>query len=145
MSEIDHPNQTSNESWIEFFRRTKRFSDLILLSWHLVEFDTDQLVARQYGLFYIDEKAVVILKELTFDKRLTILRKSKAISDEDYAVVHSFQQYRNRLFHGRDPFYYTMSDAEKEPIIDNAVEAVKILQAIGFGTRYSNSTKESEK
>jgi hypothetical protein len=28
-----------------------------------------------------------------------------------------------------------MNDAEKEPIIENAVEAVKILQAIGFGTR----------
>jgi hypothetical protein len=50
MSQREQP--IKNESWMEFFWRTKRFSDFILLAWHLIEFDTNQLVARQYGLHY---------------------------------------------------------------------------------------------
>jgi hypothetical protein len=129
-------NPETNESWMEFFHRTNRFSDLVLLAWHLVEFDIDQLVARQFGLFYTDEKAVLILKELTFAKKLSILRKLKAINTEVYSVVKEFQQYRNRLFHGKEPFYFLMTDAEKESVVKNSIAAVEILQAIGFGTRY---------
>jgi hypothetical protein len=67
MINTDRPDAESKESWIEFFRRTKRFSDLILLAWSLIEFYTNQLVARQYGLHYIDDKAIAILDELTFN------------------------------------------------------------------------------
>jgi hypothetical protein len=43
------------------------------------------------------------------------------------------------LFHGDEEasFYFLMPDAEKEPIIENAVNAVKILEAAGFGTLHS--------
>lgn len=104
----------------------------------MVEFDTNQLVARQYGLYYIDEKAIAILEQLTLNQKLSILRKLNVISKEDYEVIQQFQHYRNKLFHGDEgaSFYFIMTDAEKEPIIENAVDAVKILQAIGFGTRY---------
>lgn len=138
MMNIDRPDTASNESWMEFFRRTKRFSDMILLAWGLVEFDTNQLVARQYGLYYVDEKAIAILEQLTFNQKLSILRKLNVISKEDCEVIQQFQHYRNKLFHGDEEasFYFIMTDAEKEPIIENAVDAVKILQAIGFGTRY---------
>jgi hypothetical protein len=134
MTSTDDPDTASNESWMEFFRRTKRFSDLILLAWGLVEFDTNQLVARQYGLFYTDEKAIAILEQLTFNQKLSILRKLNVISKEDYDVIQQFQRYRNKLFHGEEEasFYFIMTDAEKEPIIENVVEAVKILQALGF-------------
>ena len=139
MINTDRPDTASNESWIEFFERTKRFSDLILLAWGLVEFDTNQLVALRYRLCYTDEKAIAILEQLTFNQKLSILRKLNVISKEDYDVIQQFQHYRkNKLFHGDEEasFYFIMTDAEKEPIIENAVEAVKILQAVGFGSRY---------
>ena len=138
MINADRPDTASNESWMEFFRRTKRFSDLILLAWGLVEFDTDQIFARQYGLYYTDEKAIAVLEQLAFNQKLSILRKLNVISKEDYGVIQQFQLYRNKLFHGDEEasFYFIMTDAEKEPIIENAVEAVKILQAVGFGERY---------
>jgi hypothetical protein len=143
MMSTEHPDVASNESWIGFFRRTKRFSDLILLAWGVVEFDTNEIVSQQYGLHYTDEKADPLLRELTFDKKLNILRKLNVISKEDYKVVLRFQNYRNKLFHGDEEAwaFFLMSDAEKEPIIENAVQVLDILQSIGFGTRYPKKVK----
>ncbi len=85
-----------------------------------------------------------MLKELTFEKKLSILRKLNAISKKDCAIVQKFQHYRNKLFHGEEPFYFLMSDDEKAAIAREAIDAINILQQIGFGTRYRMRGQEHE-
>lgn len=76
----DHPNP--KESWIGYFRRKRRFSDLILLAWSEIEFNIDQIVAREFGLFYRDKKARILL-EMNFGKKLEFLKENGVITKDE--------------------------------------------------------------
>ena len=135
----DHPE--SNEAWLQYFRRKRRFSDLILLAWSEIEFHIDQIVAKQFGLFYEDKKAQILL-ELNFQKKLDFLKKNGVITKDEYDTFQKFQKYRNKLFHGKEqPFFILLSDEARDEIMDNAVEAAQLALAIGLGD--STSRKES--
>lgn len=127
----DHPEP--NEAWLQYFRRKRRFSDLILLAWSIVEFDIDQIVADQFGLFYTDKKAQILL-ELNFQKKLVFLKKNGLITKDEYNTFKKFQEYRNKLFHGEEqPFFFILSDEAKDEIMDNAVKAAQLALDIGLG------------
>ena len=140
----DHPEP--NEAWLQYFRRKRRFSDLILLAWSIIEFDIDQIVANQFGLFYTDKKAQILL-ELNFQKKLDFLKKNGVITKDEYDTFKNFQKNRNNLFHGghllgkEQPFFFTLSDEVKDEIMDNAVKAAQLALNIGF--RDSTSRKVS--
>ena len=127
----DHPEP--NEAWLQYFRRKRRFSDLILLAWSIIEFDIDQIVADQFGLFYTDKKAQILL-ELNFQKKLDFLKKNGVITKGEYNTFKEFKKYRNKLFHGDEqPFFFILSDEAKDEIMDNAVKAAQLALAIGLG------------
>lgn len=110
------------------FRRTRRFSDLILLAWSEVEFNIDQLVARQYGLFadfaHFDKKTRFLL-DTSFQRKLEFLRDCQVINNEEVSVIKEFQEFRNRLFHGKEPFFM-LAIEDEDKIMDNAVAAARI-------------------
>jgi hypothetical protein len=127
----DYPEP--NESWLTYFRRKRRFSDLILLSWSEIEFNIDQIVAREFGLFYEDKKAQILL-EMSFQKKLVFLKENKVITTDEYKIFKKFQEYRNRLFHGKEhPFFLILNDEAKDEIMDNAVKAAQLSLDIGLG------------
>ncbi len=119
----DHP--LPNESWLEYFRRTGRFSDLILLAWSQIEFNIDQLLVRQFGLFVQDKKAKILL-DLSFQRKIDFLRENEILTKDEYSVVKEFQEYRNRLFHGKEWFHFGLSKEEQDKIIDNAIRAAQL-------------------
>jgi len=120
----DHP--APNESWLEFFKRTGRFSDLILTAWSNIEFNIDQLVARQYGLFVDNDRKSKFLLDTSFHRKLEFLKDCQVFTGEEYAVIKDFQNYRNRLFHGKEWSYMVLSKDEEEAIMDNAMKAARI-------------------
>lgn len=121
----DHPR--SNESWLEFFRRTRRFSDLILSAWSQIEFNIDQLVARQYDLlrYLPNDKRIRFILDNSFQRKLELLKDRHVITNKEASVIKKFQEYRNRLFHGKESFFMLPSEEEDE-IMDNAIEAARI-------------------
>lgn len=136
----DYPEP--NEGWLQCFRRKRQFSDLILLAWSEIEFHIDQIIAKEFGLVYTDEKAQILL-EMNFQKKLEFLKKNKVITKEEYDTIKMFQEYRNKLFHGKKPFFFLLSDEEKEKIMDNAVEAAQLALDIGLGC-HGKRPKESK-
>jgi hypothetical protein len=122
-----------NEAWLQYLRRTGKFCCLILLAWGEIEFHIDQIVAKEFGLYYDDKKARILL-ELPFGKKLEFLKKQGVICNEEYEVINKFQQKRNKLFHGReDPFFLTLGDKERNALMNNAVEAAQLALDIGLG------------
>lgn len=131
MTEVkDQP--APGESWMEYFRRKKRFADLILLAWSNIEFNVNQIVAGELGFFFRDEKAASLNKMLTFDQKLRFLRENAVISKKEYSVINSFQKYRNQLFHGKDWHYFIRNQDELDKLMDSAMEAAKVVQRVMF-------------
>ena len=126
------------ESWVSYFRRTRKFSDLMLMVWSLMEFNIDQIVTRQFGLFYEDKKARILL-DMNFSKKLDFLKENKTITNNEFKILNDFKKYRNELFHGKKPHYFILSDAEKDKIMDNAVKVANLLQKILFRKNVNDS------
>lgn len=126
----DHPEP--NEGWLQYFRRKRQFSDCILFAWSEIEFNLDQIVARQFGLFIDDTKAKILLRDLTIQKKLDFLKEIYVITKDEYNIIKKFQEYRNKLFHGKQPFFFNLSDKEKDEVMDNAVNAAELTLVIGF-------------
>lgn len=127
----DYPEP--NEAWLQYFRRKMQFSDLILLSWKKIEINFDQIVAKKLGLFYEDKEAQKLLKK-NFQWKLDFLKKNSVVTKEEYDIFKKFQEYRNKLFHGKEePFFFILNDEAKDKIMDNAVKAAQLSLAIGLG------------
>jgi hypothetical protein len=124
-------NPEPNEGWLQYFQRKRKFSDCILLAWSEIEFDIDQVVARQFGLFIEDKKAKILL-EMNFQRKIVFLKENGVITREEFNIIKKFQEYRNELFHGKQPFFFNLSDKEKDEIMDNAVKAAQLALDIGF-------------
>ena len=123
-------NPEPNEGWLQYFRRKRKFSDCILLAWSEIEFHIDQEVAKEFGLVYYDKKAQILL-EMNFQKKLVFLKENGAITKEEFDIIKKFQEYRNKLFHGKQHFF-NLDDKEKDEIMDNAVKAAQLALDIGF-------------
>jgi len=54
------------------------------------------------------------------------------ITNSERKTIKKFQEYRNELFHGVHPFFFNLSDKEKDEIMDNAVNAAELTRDIGF-------------
>ncbi len=122
----------SGEAWLQYFRRKRQFCCLILLAWSEVEFHINQIVVRESGLSYDDKKAEAVLGK-RFEKKLDILKKKGVIFKDESDAIEKFQHYRNNLFHGKEPFFATLNDEEKDALMDNAIEAAQLALDIGLG------------
>jgi len=115
------------ESWIEFFRKKGQFGDAILIAWVTCEFFMNQVFTRQFGLFSNEPHAQILVK-MHFSRKLEYLRKFEIISNEEFKIVKSFSEFRNKLFHGENPEYPNWPDSKKEKFIDEAITATNIIR-----------------
>lgn len=121
----------ANESWVEYFRRTRKFADLMLMVWSLVEDNVDQIFTSQFGLFFEDKKARILL-DINFSKKLDFLKENGVITSDEFEILSNFKKYRNELFHGEHPHYFILSESEKDKIMDNAVRVSRLLTTLLF-------------
>jgi hypothetical protein len=128
------------EAWLQYLRRTRQFCCLVLLAWSEVEFHIDQIIAKEFGLYYDDKKAKIIL-ELPFGKKLEFLKKQRVIYQEEYFILKAFQESRNKLFHGKGPLFVILSEMEKDALMDSAVEAAHIALDVGLGCHGKRSNE----
>jgi len=126
-----------NEPLLHFLRRTRQFDRLLLCAWSELEFNTDQAVTGQFGIGYLDEKAE-LLTDWSFRRKLDFLRKLKALTHKEYSKVKAFQEWRNKIFH-RDglEILYTMTEAEKDELMNQAVDAAQISFNVAFRTAHA--------
>ncbi len=117
------------ESWIEFFRKKGQFGDAILIAWVTCEFFMNQLFTRQFGLFSNEPEAQILVK-MHFSQKLEYLRKFEIISKEEFKIVRSFSEFRNKLFHGKNPEYPNWPNSKKEKFIDEAIKATHIISDV---------------
>jgi hypothetical protein len=130
----DYPEP--GEAWLQYLRRTRQFCCLILLAWSEVEFHIEQMTVREFGLFHDDfreDGRAKILLEMPFGKKLDFLKKQGVVYKDEYDSIKKFQECRNKLFHGKEPFFVTLSEKKKDEIMDNAVEAAQLALDIGLG------------
>lgn len=120
------------KSWllVEYLRKegNRNFHRLILEAWCGVELEVDHLVTRQFGLKcdYHDKK-VEFLVNSTFEQKLQFLKKVKAVSTEEFKLIHAFQERRNTFFHALGPAKRaTLSKEERLHIMDEAVAVTKL-------------------
>ena len=66
-------------------------------------------------------------------RSLDILKKKGVIFKDESDAIEKFQHYRNNLFHGKEPFFATLNDEEKDALMDNAIEAAQLALDIGLG------------
>ena len=139
-----------NESGLRFLRRKRRFHELLIDSWSIVEYSIDQLLTRQYGLYNeYSEPKVQTLTNLSFERKLQSLKKMGVLSPEEYQTIHSFKESRNEFFHKLGgPILFAMSDDEKDRTMDKAVEVAEltaILVSSRFDQPYVPKSKEKTK
>jgi len=118
----DYPKP--GESWMGFFYRKKKVAELILLAWAIAEFDINQLVSRQYGLFYTDKKSK-FLSDMTFNKKLEFLKTQNALTKSQYEKIKKFQQMRNIIYHGKNHFWFIKSEKDQEEMMKVARDAAQ--------------------
>lgn len=123
------------ESWLTFFKKEGRFADAILIAWVTSEFWMNQLFCKQFGK-YMDYPDAKILTDISFSRKLEYLKKNKVITLEEFKTIRKFVEFRNGLFHGKNPEYTVWSDSKKNKIIDDAIKATYILRdALSSGSK----------
>lgn len=122
------------EGWLEFFYRKNKIAEVILLGWSITEFDLNQLVTKQFKLFYDDKKAK-ILTDMTFNKKLEFLKEQKVLNPSQYKRVKEFQEMRNKLYHGKHKFWFTQPLAEQQKMMQIAKAGSNALREVMFGKK----------
>ena len=70
------------------------------------------------------------LLEFGIDKQLSLFRKMNVISIKDYNIVCQFKKRRNDLFHTGGLFASSLTNEEKEQIMDVGERAVDIMENV---------------
>jgi len=117
---------------LEFLKRNQRVHELLLCAWGEIEFNVDQLVARQFGLHcdYYDKK-VRFLLDSSLARKLDFLKDIGAIQNDELQAVHAFRKRRNELFHSQGwGALFMMSKNEKEQVMDEALRVAQLTLVI---------------
>jgi len=145
MSEDSPP---PGEAWMPFLIRKGRFAECILLGWQSVEDKVDQMVVQEFELDFTptgQDSRVDLLREVTFRKKVELLKAISRLSDRDTATIHKFADERNKLFHG-DVFALqnpaALLQKEKTPLMELARAAAQITQNRGFGVWFDEGTND---
>jgi len=126
-------------AWLGLLYGKKQTSDVILFSWGNIEFNINQLIAKQFKLKHDDTKAK-ILTDLGFNKKLEFLKENKSLTLSQYKKLKEFQNFRNKLFHGKEPFWFTKSMKQQEQMMKTAMNAVEAIRA----ALYSKQSKKHD-
>lgn len=130
MSKIDmktYRAKRPRKDILEDLRMKGKFYDYLHLAWALIEFRADESILKTYCLSSQNPKSKPLLG-LSIGKKLEFFREIGYLSSKDYAKILVFQKERNRLFHVGG--LYLLDDEEKEEIMDLALIAVDILDAL---------------
>lgn len=125
--EIDeHPYLSA----IRELRNKRKFAELILFAWSIIEYDIDDILTHTFGLSAADERAELLL-DLPFGRKLEFLKKMKVITATEFSKIHAFQSSRNALVHhqGKDILRLLITEkeeSERYKTMDNAVSAAEI-------------------
>ncbi len=107
----------------------------MLLAWSQVEFNLNQLLARENALFHSDgafQSLVRTPKFGTFGKRLRFLLERGVVSPIEYQQIRDFADYRNQLFHGDDWAFFVKEHAERTARMDQATGVAALTMEILF-------------
>lgn len=128
-----------NLGFLPSLRKSKQFYRLLLYAWSEIEFNIDQAFAAQFNLSYLNKKAAFLLANLPFAKKLEFLKAMKVIGTKEYSKVKAFQKTRNDIVH-RDgmEILHTMTDTEKDEMMDRAVEVAEICLHVAFRNTFFN-------
>ncbi len=122
------------EGWLEYFYRKNKVAEVILLGWSITEFDLNQLVTKQFKLFYDDKKAK-ILTDMTFNRKLEFLKEQQVLNTSQYKRVKEFQEMRNKLYHGKQKFWFTQPFVEQQKMMRIAKAGSDALREVMFGKK----------
>ena len=106
-----------------------QFYEFLHLSWGLVEFTADEGILMAYCLSSQDVRAKPLL-EFSFGKKIMLFRNMDILSIDDYNILHEFKNKRNELFHTGGLYFPSLTDTEKEGIMDTGLKAVEIMQKL---------------
>jgi hypothetical protein len=68
------------------------------------------------------------LLDLNFGRKLSLFRKMCVISIEDYNIICQFKTKRNNLFHTGGLYVSSLTNEEREQIMDMGQRAIDIME-----------------
>lgn len=107
----------------------KNFSDVVLLSWCIVELFAKDAILKLYGLSSLDPKSKPLLSLRTY-RMLELLKEMGYISGEEHQTLNEFRMRRNDIVHKIGGGLFFIDESEKEKIIENAVQSALIIDSI---------------
>jgi len=120
------------EAWLPYLRRERRFSDLMLEAWGHIEFNVDQIVAIEMGVPLVSylQRVRKLLEKISFQVKLDFLKENGVITKDEYSIIKKFQEYRNKLFHGKRSFFLKLSEEKQDEIMDIAYKSAHLTTEI---------------
>lgn len=136
---------------IRGLRNQRKFAELILFAWSIIEYDIDEILTNTFGLNLSDERAELLL-DLPFGRKLAFLKKMKMISASEFSKINAFKSSRNDLVHhqGKDilKVLFEEEESERYKTMDGAVGAAEITFQVavrcGLDRSYTSFDKHSE-
>lgn len=115
-----------NEGMLQFLRRKERFYELILCAWDNIEFNIDQIVARQFELYDDNSEKSKFVLDTSFGRKLAFLKRIGEVTSQEFQKIRAFQKRRNDFFHSEGwGTAFVMSQDERKRVMDEAVEAAQ--------------------
>ena len=110
-------------------RQQGQFYEYLFVSWGIIELMADESILKAYSLSSQDERAKPLL-EFGINKQLILFRSMNVLSKDDYNTVCDFKDKRNNLFHTGGLFVSSITEKEKEELMDVGQKAVDIMTAL---------------
>lgn len=121
---------------LQFLRRKERFYELILCAWDNIEFNIDQIVARQFALYDDNSEKSNFVLDTSFARKLDFLKKIGELTTQEFQKIHAFQKRRNDFFHSQGwGTAFVMSQQERNQVMDEAVEAAQTAFNVLVGAK----------
>ena len=86
-------------------------------------------ILKAYSLSSQDVRADPLI-DLSVGRKLALFRKMDVISIKDYNIVCQFKTKRNNLFHTGGLFFSSLTNEEKEQIMDSGEKAIAIMENV---------------
>ncbi len=104
----------------ERLRKKKRYGDVLLFSWGLVEQEIDSVLAQRLG--YSDKK----LEDTPFMGKIAALVVGSCLTEDEARKIAHFKQKRDAVFHDyTSTIMWASGDQKNGELADIGIEALK--------------------
>jgi hypothetical protein len=122
-------SRIQDEGMLNEALRQRRFSDVVLGAWVLVESHMNSIFRLALGITDPKDKRAIIVEnyKLQFGDKLRFANDLGALTEDEYEKLSEFNSYRNALFHakrGQVLWFFRMNEVEKDKVMTAAWEAV---------------------